>query len=930
MNIFTSNRNAIANNAGDRFYQNLSSIEHIKNGIELNRAGRIKLTEISSDLNQLENRINREALSRELAIERINGVPNFQDISILSKLIQLSKSVCRILIGNNYGVTGYATGFLISPNLIITNNHVFPDPQSAENAIAQFNYEMPESNKVLTPVNFRLLPSKFFLSSSLKKRPGELFSGLDFTIVALETINVEGSSLRDFGFIGLVKSQGKIIEGENCVIIQHPKGDYKKIVLKDIRMINLTDDFLIYESDTLPGSSGSAVIGLGTGEVVALHHTGVPKMDSQGNWLRKDGTRATDQDDDEDIDWIGNEGVRVSRIVDATLNISVPDNMVALKKELIEVQRQSMVSLRNSNLSIDIQIDNEPNIFKNGETTNSKSGFSGKTLQHFEIILRDDELLMDKWEKNKQSLIAGYISDEITFPLSHDPIIRRMHYLTLQSADDPWIVSAQLELLPHIELCTPDLPVSTDYLNSKLPPKVRISQEEFDFDFIYNDGTTEWDEERFLSKWKEAYWFKKALKISKTYYRQWNWLTVNHADLSLKNAKGEFIRKEIIENTKKLRFVQLDTGYSSHSKVFKDYDLDQDMDFIGGDSDAKDEMKRWVNKFPGHGTRTASIAIGGKLKEGAFKEDGNCGLLTLSNEPFVKLIPYRIAESPVLINRGKQLVDAASYAIHNKTDVLFMCMGTLPRPMFDAVAREAYENGVIWICAAGNKVKFVVAPALYPGTIAVAASNPADKPWDGSSRGKAVDITAPGEDVYVPFWNNYKEEIMAYGNGTSYATPHVASAAMLWKAKWYYELTKKYHFPWQIIEAFRYCLTSSARIPKDWDEMRYGAGILDITMLLEQPLPEMDKLYHAYDKNLFPPHKDIGIREVAFEAWNNAEKIHLLTGTESMQISEQLTERGRLALEALGENKNKSLYESNNAKYDADVKNLLENYFDQY
>lgn len=45
-------------------------------------------------------------------------------------------------------------------------------------------------------------------------------------------------------------------------------------------MLTLKDDFLIYESDTLPGSSGAVVIGLGTGEVVALHHSSIPNKKS--------------------------------------------------------------------------------------------------------------------------------------------------------------------------------------------------------------------------------------------------------------------------------------------------------------------------------------------------------------------------------------------------------------------------------------------------------------------------------------------------------------------------------------------------------------------------------------------------------------------------------------------------------------------------
>src|SRR5690606_28581362 len=123
-------------------------------------------------------------------------------------------------------------------------------------------------------------------------------------------------------------------------------------------------------------------------------------------------------------------------------------------------------------------------------------------------------------------------------------------------------------------------------------------------------------------------------------------------------------------------------------------------------------------------------------------------------------------------------------------------------------------------------------PALYPGTISVAASNPDNRPWKGSSRGSTVDIAAPGEDVYVPFINKKFEDIMVYGSGTSYATPQVAAAAMLWRAKHHDVIRALYKIPWQIVEAFRHCLRATANKPNHWDTKNYGSGILDMAALL--------------------------------------------------------------------------------------------------
>lgn len=290
----------LADKAARNYAAHADEISKITQRITENRNGFRALTEITDDKTRLLRRAAREGGQFEQALERINGIPNFQDMAIVRKIVRASTRVCRIVLQGPSGISGYGTGCLVAPNVLITNNHVFPDADTASRAIAQFNYELGDNGQILTPVSFRLRPDLFFLTSPYKEQPDIRFSGRDFTLVAIEPTNAEGADLSRFGFIRLDPSLGKIIEGENCVVIQHPKGDYKKVVLKDIRLITLTDNFLIYEADTLPGSSGSLVLGLGTAEVVALHHSAVPRKDDAGNWLRKDGKPRQPGDTDDD------------------------------------------------------------------------------------------------------------------------------------------------------------------------------------------------------------------------------------------------------------------------------------------------------------------------------------------------------------------------------------------------------------------------------------------------------------------------------------------------------------------------------------------------------------------------------------------------------------------------------------------------------
>jgi hypothetical protein len=251
--------------------------------------------------------------------------------------------------------------------------------------------------------------------------------------------------------------------------------------------------------------------------------------------------------------------------------------------------------------------------------------------------------------------------------------------------------------------------------------------------------------------------------------------------------------------------------------------------------------------------------------------------------------------------------------------------------MMEKVAQFAYESGVIWVCAAGNDVEMVVAPALYPGTIAVAAINPDEKPWSGSCYGEAVDISAPGEAVYVPFVDENGNEIMVYGDGTSYAAPQVAAAAALWKAHFADEL-KAFTEKWKIAEAFRYCLRQSARKPyNEWKENLYGAGILDISKLLETPPPPDDKnvLVNAYrDKNLRSK-SDLGVREAIHFLWKTLKR-KVTPGIQEAMDYVELTNRGKTALTALMKSHTTGVLESTTLSNPVKSKKILNDYFESF
>jgi len=237
--------------------------------------------------------------------ERVLGVDNLVDVAVLERAATVARAVCRVRIRNAaLRPIGSGSGVLVSPHVVMTNNHVLPSAGHAASSQIEFNFQNGLDGKLEAPVPFGLDPNTLFLTDAK----------LDFTLVAVREEPGALEPLSSFGWCPLKPEQGKILKGEYVNIVQHPSGGPKKVALRDNRLLVLLDDFLHYEADTEPGSSGSPVFS-DQWEMVALHHSAVPAMDEEGRYLTKDGRAWDELQGAERLRWVANEGVRVSRIV---------------------------------------------------------------------------------------------------------------------------------------------------------------------------------------------------------------------------------------------------------------------------------------------------------------------------------------------------------------------------------------------------------------------------------------------------------------------------------------------------------------------------------------------------------------------------------------------------------------------------------------
>ncbi|MBC2900328.1 S1 family peptidase [Streptomyces cupreus] len=268
--------------------------------------------------------IHAEPLDLPQAHERIIGLSNdLQAANFLPRGARAARTVARITLRQGGRELPLGTGFLVSPQLLMTNHHVLPDTEFAKNCFAEFDAQIGIDNAPDDVVRVEFAPDAPFLAHE----------PLDFALVALAPVNGGVPPGELFGWNRLSARTGKLVVGELVNVIGHPNGRLKEIALRDNRLITRLDDFLHYRTDTEPGNSGSPVFN-DQWEVVALHHMGVPETDASGRPLRRDGAVWQPSDGEDTLSWVANEGVRISSVLRHVASLRPTSEQRALLAEM--------------------------------------------------------------------------------------------------------------------------------------------------------------------------------------------------------------------------------------------------------------------------------------------------------------------------------------------------------------------------------------------------------------------------------------------------------------------------------------------------------------------------------------------------------------------------------------------------------------------
>lgn len=265
---------------------------------------------------------------------------------------------------NHEGINGSwsGTGFMVSPNLLLTNHHVLNSAAVASAAEVAFDYELSaqlvasgRKGFATAGRTYTLRPDKVFITSPFK-------GGLDYTFVWIDDV-----ALPEGALIRMERAAFAIERNERAFIIHHPNGAPKRVSLDDADIVAARPDSALihYTSDTEPGSSGAPVFDR-SARLVALHHA---SRNNDEKLTNADGLVT---------DYV-NEGIKVSAIALDLESRCTPETSAMISVVLAEIHG-----------------------------TDTLAGFFGSAGRTVDLAQPGAELVVDVYKATNQDIDIGF------------------------------------------------------------------------------------------------------------------------------------------------------------------------------------------------------------------------------------------------------------------------------------------------------------------------------------------------------------------------------------------------------------------------------------------------------------------------------------------------------------------------------------------
>lgn len=222
----------------------------------------------------------------------------FQSISeLILRLSEIEARICKISVNVASGKTLSGTGFLVGPDLVLTNFHVIEDivlgRASVEGVECVFDYKAlaDKFGTVLTGRKEKLRESDWLIDYSPHSDSDTQVNGgsiapneLDYALLRLrnhvgsEPIDTNIGSLAKRGWIAIDRDFPLPVAGDVIAIAQHPMSEPQKIAYGSVLNLHEHGLRIRYDASTERGSSGAPCFTSDL-ELFALHHAGDPNFE---------------------------------------------------------------------------------------------------------------------------------------------------------------------------------------------------------------------------------------------------------------------------------------------------------------------------------------------------------------------------------------------------------------------------------------------------------------------------------------------------------------------------------------------------------------------------------------------------------------------------------------------------------------------------
>jgi hypothetical protein len=233
---------------------------------------------------------------RELELKIRDSGSTFDIVTWRQRVAEIEGRVCRIEFP---ALQPRGTGFLVAPDLVLTNYHVIESMHkgavAADKVICRFDYKVLQDGISIGPGKFYglardwLVDHSPYSSHDFEVQPtGDVASDqLDYALLRIsgragdDPIAGEAEAPAARKWIEVPLDAHDFIRSPALYIVQHPDGKPMQVAVDSNAVIAATATRVRYTTTTQPGSSGSPCFSANW-DWIALHHSGDPKYYKDG------------------------------------------------------------------------------------------------------------------------------------------------------------------------------------------------------------------------------------------------------------------------------------------------------------------------------------------------------------------------------------------------------------------------------------------------------------------------------------------------------------------------------------------------------------------------------------------------------------------------------------------------------------------------